>query len=643
MSLRATEFEARVWRAARDRLAKRPKLATEFIRRSWGRWFERFVLLLVGFALPIPVFIVAAQLGRVGFFKGGIIPDGGALIAPALLLFCLLIGVVWYLSGRNDATWALAQTLPFSDNEIARQRMWKSLRITLIAIAPLSVYHAMVIGHQRQAWGEALSWGLILAVADLSALGGTTLVIAVALGHWFHRSLRVLFLFKAIVLLTLICILPIRLAQPGFGPPVLTFEGRRLLWWPTGWPLAVFESVLQGDTTRAIGFLIAIGVLTGLGVAAAVTLIRRCTIREFAQGFADPQLLPIYMQDSVWGPTVVAEPSASSALEAAISKTQDTAVVDFLKLEMLDHPLPAAEARQEVLRGDFLRPLADEELGWIERILRLSFFQREQKLTDWMLIDGRYWTHIVACWWAAAWFSGLWFGVGAAWGRRAGPGPPMLIMAPILLISVALVVVSIATTVSVLISGWPGLLWTNSASKGLPVFAHLPVSACELSAIRQRLMLLKILVVLVLSAPVLIGIAWMNNANVWPVLIFAWKLGFTLFAIQSWWFLGWQLSGSFFGTLRFYIESIALLIGFLILSAMFLFNDQQVEWTGPGMILCAQAMTWWLGRTLDRPVLELTGAQMPQLHRSFMLEGLKSSKPSEATWSTDTPATELKA
>jgi hypothetical protein len=191
------------------------------------------------------------------------------------------------------------------------------------------------------------------------------------------------------------------------------------------------------------------------------------------------------------------------------------------------------------------------------------------------------------------------------------------------LISAALVVVNIVTTVSVLISGWPGLLWTNSASKGLPVFAHLPVSARELSAIRQRLMLLKILVVLVLASPVLSGIAWMNNADVWPVLKFCWKLGFTLFALQSWWFFGWQLSGSFFGTLRFYLESIALLIGCLILSFMFLFYDRGVEWTGSGMILCAQAMIWWLGRTLDRPVLELTGAPMPQQHRSFKLEGLK--------------------
>jgi hypothetical protein len=623
MSMRATEFEARVWRAARDRLAKRPKLATEFFRRSWGRWFERFVLLLVGFVLPIPVLIVAAQLGRAGFFKGGIISDGGALIAPALLIFCLLMNSVWYLSGRNDATWGLAQTLPFADDDIARQRMWKSLRIALTGIAPLSVYHATVIGLQRQAWGEALSWGPILAVADLLALGSIILIIAVTLGHWIHSSLRVLFLFKAIVLLTLLCILPIRFVQPAFGMARLTFEGRRLLWWPTGWPLAVFEAVLQGNTTRAIGFLIAIGVLTGLGIAAAVALIRRCAIREFAPGFGGPQLLPIYLHDSVWGPTVVAEPSVSSAWDTAITKTQESAGVDFPKLETLDKPLPAAEARQEVLRGDFLRPLADEELGWIERILRLSFFHREQKLIDWLLIDGRYWTHIVAFWWAVAWFTGLWFGVGAAWGRRAGPGPPMLIMAPILLISAALVVVNIVTTVSVLISGWPGLLWTNSASKGLPVFAHLPVSARELSAIRQRLMLLKILVVLVLASPVLSGIAWMNNADVWPALKFCWKLGFTLFALQSWWFFGWQLSGSFFGTLRFYLESIALLIGCLILSFMFLFYDRGVEWTGSGMILCAQAMIWWLGRTLDRPVLELTGAPMPQQHRSFKLEGLK--------------------
>ena len=38
MSLRATELEARIWRVARERMAKRPRLLAEYYRRRWGRW-----------------------------------------------------------------------------------------------------------------------------------------------------------------------------------------------------------------------------------------------------------------------------------------------------------------------------------------------------------------------------------------------------------------------------------------------------------------------------------------------------------------------------------------------------------------------------------------------------------------------------
>jgi len=71
MSLRATEFEARVWRVARERLAKRPKLLADYSRRRWGRWWEMFGLLLAGVALPVPVFSVAIQAARGVQFAGG--------------------------------------------------------------------------------------------------------------------------------------------------------------------------------------------------------------------------------------------------------------------------------------------------------------------------------------------------------------------------------------------------------------------------------------------------------------------------------------------------------------------------------------------------------------------------------------------
>lgn len=620
MSLRATELEARVWRVARERLAKRPRALADFYRRRWGRWWESFGLLLAGLALPVPVFSVAVQMARGVQFPGGQLDDGTSLVSAGMLLASYLFACIWHVSGRADRMWSLLQTQPFTDERIAEHWMvWRGC-FALVFSAPIAVFHAIVLNQAGFGWRPAMTWGTVLGAADLATLIATTLLIATAFGRWFHRTLRVIFVGKGIVLLTLLCIAPIQFVpRQGFA-----FVGRRLLWWPTGWPLAAFEAVLQADFVRAAWLLAAVALWSGIGFAAAITLIRGCEIREFGSSRISSQLWPLFERESVWGPTQSPEPRELSKWEAALSGQTQNQLVDLVKLETSDEPLPLDEARREVLRGEFLQPLDDDKLGWIEKVLRLSFFDRERTLTHWLLFDGRYWTRAVSAFWVCSWFAAMWFGCAGL--LRGGPAPPPWIVIPLVLVSVGIGVVTVLTTIFTIFVGWPGLIWLNSANKGLPLFAHLPVSPRELSALRQRVILLKLIIVLVLILPIFLGIAWMTGVPLWPMLKVLGKLAFSLFVVQSWWFIGWQLSGSFFRTLAFYATTITLLLGFCVPTVFLFVGDDHLEWAVPSMVLCAKLMSWLLGRTLDRPVFDLTGANMAQQNRGFSVQ-LKTSQP----------------
>jgi hypothetical protein len=181
-------------------------------------------------------------------------------------------------------------------------------------------------------------------------------------------------------------------------------------------------------------------------------------------------------------------------------------------------------------------------------------------------------------------------------------------------------IVTIATTAWTIFVGWPALIWLNSTNKGLPLFAHLPVSPRELSALRQRVILLKLIVILVLSAPIFTGISWFAGAPLWQTLKVLSKLAFVLFVVQSWWFIGWQLTGSFFRTIIFYVMTISLFLAYAVLTVFFMMGDDHLEWSMPLMVVCAKLMSWRLSRTLDRPVFDLVGANMARQNSGFSLQ-----------------------
>ena len=618
MSLRATEFEARVWRVARERLAKRPKLLADFSRRRWSRWWEMFGLFLAGIVLPVPIFSVAIQAAQGMQFFGGQIDHGTSLASAAVLMSSYAFALTWHAAGRSDGIWTILQTQPFSDARLARRWIMWRIGFAIVFAAPIAAFHAIVLNKTGIGWGPAMTWGTLLGAADLVTLMATTLLIAAAFGRWFHSTLRIVLVGAVLVILLLISVLPIQVL-PGVGPGLrLAFEGRRLLWWPTGWPLAAFEAVLQGDDVLAAWWLGAVCVWAGAGLAAAITLIRSCSIREFGTARTTSLLWPLFEQESVWGPTKNPEPRVMSKWEAALSGQSQNQIIDLVKLETSDDPLPAEEARREVLRGEFLRPLADEKLGWLEKVLQLSFFERERSLTHWLLIDGRYWTRAVTAWWACAWFTAIWFACGGL--LRGGPVPPPWVVVPLGLVTFALSIMTAVTTFWTIFVGWPALIWLNAANNGLPLFAHLPVSPRELSALRQRVVLLKLIVILVLSTPIFAGIAWATGQPLWPVLKVLSKLAFALFVVQSWWFIGWQLSGSFFCTVSFYVKTIVLFMAYTVLTVFFVIGDDHLEWSMPLMVLCAKLMSWLLSHTLDRPVFDLIGANMARQTNSFSLQ-----------------------
>ncbi len=616
MSLRATEFEARIWRSARERMAKRPRLLADYYRRRWGRWLEMCALLMAGISLPVPVFVVAIQMANGQFFRGGQVTDGMAFaMAAGTLGASFVFAWTWYHAAQTDGLWSIAMSSPFTDEAMARQWMLWRVGFAGVFVAPVTVFHAIVLSGPLGSWQSAMMWGTLIAVAEMATLISTTLLLAVVVGKWLHDWRWVIGMVLGFSVVTLLCVWPIQFLQPRG----VAFAGRRLLWWPTGWPLAAFESVLQADFLRATWLLVAVGVWSGAGFAAALRLIQSCSIRTFRRSGLTSQLWPLFEQQSVWGPVEEAPPRELSKWEQALGGGQQTPVVDFAKLETSDEPITAEEARREVLRGEFLQPLADEQLGWMEKVLLLSLFDRERQVAHGLMLDGRYWTRAVKAWWILCWTMAIWFGGILPFVPQIADLTVFLAI-PVILISFILAIATGILTLWVIFFGWPGWIWTNSANKSLPIFAHLPISPRELSALRQRVILLKLVVVLVVLAPVLIGFAWINGVAWWPVLKVTVKLTFVLFVVQSWWFIVWQLSGSFFRTLGFYFSTISLLLVDIVLAVFFLMGDEHLEWSVPSMVLCAKLMSWLLSRTLDRPVFDLTGANMAQQHRSFSLQ-----------------------
>lgn len=615
MSLRATEFEARIWRSARERMTKRPRLLADYYRRRWGRWLEMLAMLMAGISLPVPVFVVAIQLANGQFFPGGQVTDGMAfMMAAGTLGASFLFAWTWYHAAQTDGLWSITIASPFSDEAMARHwLLWRG-GLAVVFVAPVTVFHAIVLSGPLGGWQLAMMWGTLIAVAEMATLISTTLLLATIVGKWLHDWRWVIGMVLGLSVVTLLCVWPIQFLQPRG----VAFAGRRLLWWPTGWPLAAFESILQADFLRATWLLVAVGVWSGAGFAAALRLIQSCSIRTFRRSGLTSQLWPLFDQQSVWGPVEEALPRELSKWEQALVGGQQAPVADFVKLQTSDEPISVEDARREVLRGEFLQPLADEQLGWMEKVLLLSLFDRERQLAHGLMLDGRYWTRAVKVWWIACWASAVWFGGVLPLVQRGRAD--FIIVMPIVLVSAGLGVAALLSTLWLIFAGWPGWMWTNSANKSLPIFAHLPISPRELSALRQRVTLLKLVVLLAVVAPVLIGFTWINGAAWWPVLKVAVKLAFVLFVAQTWWFIVWQLSGSFFRTLSFYISTISLLLVEVVLAVFFLMGDEYLEWTTPSMVLCAKLMSWLLGRTLDRPVFDLTGANTAQQHRSFSLQ-----------------------
>ena len=619
MSLRATEFESRIWRSARERMGKRTRLLADYYRRRWGRWLEMCSLLMAGISLPVPVFVVAVQLANGQFLQGGQVTDEMAFVMSAGTLGASCIFAwTWYQAAQADGLWSIAMASPFSDSVMARYWMLWRVGFAGVFVAPLTVFHAIVLSGPLGGWQSAMMWGTLIAVAEMGTLISTTLLLAVVIGKRLHDWRWVFGLSSGLSVVTLLSVWPIQILQPRG----IAFAGRRLLWWPTGWPLAAFESVLQADFVTAVWFLVAVGVWSVAGFAAALRLIQDCSIREFRKSRLASQLCPLFDQPSIWGPVEESAPRELSKWEQALGGGQQAPTIDFAKLETSDEPISADEARSEVLRGEFLQPFADERLGWMEKVLLLSLFGRERQVAQGLMLDGRYWTRAVKVWWIVCWTAAVWFGglLPVIVGMQRPGRDSLLVVIPTVVISGGLGITGVLTTIWIIFFGWPGWMWTNGANKSLPIFAHLPVSPRELSALRQRVILLKLVVLLVVLAPVLIGFAWFTGAALWPILKVTAKVAFVLFVVQSWWFIVWQLSGSFFRTVGFYLTTISLLLGYVVLAVFFLMGDEHLEWSVPSMVLCAKLMSWLLGRTLDRPVFDLTGANIAQQHRGFSLQ-----------------------
>lgn len=610
MSLRAPEFEARVWRAARERLSRRPKLLTEFNRYRWGRWMDGIAGTVLVLLLCSPVLGVALMAANANVFVGGVLVGTPAWLALIMIFLAMLITNAWRQKGRELPDWMLAALLPLMDRSVGRGWLIRAASMSLVFVAPLGAYHATALHLSGLPLWSATLWGLAAAVGHPLCLIATVMVFARWLARWFQSLLGMSWLTTWILILAIACALPIQ-----WGPAGLMIETRHWLWWPTGWPWLLFESAAQGDHVRSAilcGLILIYGVV---GFVAAHSLLRRCEIREFTQD-ENASSVPLFREDSIWGGTASSQPATRGRLEEVLTSAGPQMGPDFVQLVVSHQPISVEEARKEVLSGSFLQPWPDEQIGLFERLMLMTFVRRERRLADCLMVDGHYWTQLLIGWWAVLWGSVL-----VSWLTRwMAQAVPLWLVVALGLISILLGFAAFLLTIAVVFLGWPALIWTNSQNRGLPLSAYLPVSHRELQMLRVRVILLKLFAVVLVALPVAASVAMFGQVAFWPILVVIGKLSAGVLVLQSWWFLTWQPSGpSLFRKAGFYVEAISLLLTTLVLGVFLLIGDENAAWAAPAMVFCGKLASYRLDRVLDRPIFELLGCNLSQQNRSFVL------------------------
>lgn len=612
MSLRATELETRVRRAALERLARRPKLLADYSGRRWGRWVEGLGIGVLCVLLPTPVFAVAIMAARLLWFDAnGQLDPNVYWLAPLLMFVALLFAASWRQQSRRLPEWNLAALFPIDEQTLARAWLWRVFGFGLVLVVPLAMFHTMALsGGGEPPWSATL-WGLSAALSHPLCVFASVALFARWGERFFRSALRTSWLATLSVLAALATAAPIRWI-PFVG---LQMETRHWLWWPTGWPWLLFESASQGQHVLAMGLLAAIGLYALAGFESVLALVRRCDIREFTLD-ASGTLEPLFQRESIWGATTSIAPPIRGALSKALAgSTQPIEMPDMLSLEVSDQPMSAADARKEVLSGEFLQPWPDERLGWFERLLLATFVRRERHLADCLMLDGHFWSHLLIGWSVV-----LWAAAASAWGaRQLIPGFPPWVGVIAILVTALLGFAAFLLTFAAVFQGWPGLIWNNSQSRALPLSAYLPISHRELQMLRVRAILLKLIVLSVIASPLFLSLAFVNGA-MWPVATYFGKLFACVLVFQSWWFLTWQPQGpSFFRMVRFYFEVILLLVVNCGLSVFLLFDDAGAAWAAPAMVCVAKLTSYLFERALDRPTIELLGCNVNPQNRSFKL------------------------
>ncbi|MFM9963245.1 MAG: hypothetical protein ACKV2Q_18710 [Planctomycetaceae bacterium] len=613
MSLRATELESRVRRAALERLARRPKLLADYSRRRWGRWVEGVGTGVLCVLLPTPVFAVAIMAAKVEWIVNGELKSSLYWLSPTMMFVALLLAAGWRQQSRRLPEWNLAALLPIDERALAQSWMWRMFGFAMVFVAPLAVFHTQVLTDAGQPPWSATMWGLSTAVGhSLCAIASVALLVRWC-GGCFRSTLRTSWLLTLIVLAALVTAAPLRWV-PLVG---LQMETRHWLWWPTGWPWLLFESASQGQHTMAAGLLAAIGLYALAGFESALALLRRCDIREFTLD-ANGTLEPLFQRESIWGATISVEPLRPNGTLSKLltGSTQPIEIPEMLSLEVSDQPMSAADARKEVLSGAFLQPWPDERLGLFERLLLATFVRRERMLADCLMLDGHFWSHLLIGWSVV-----LWTAAGSAWvARHLMRGVPVWIVVIVVLVSSLLGFAAFLLTFAAMFQGWPGLIWNNAQNKALPLSAYLPISHRELQMLRVRVILLKLITLSVVASPLLLSLAVVNGGALWPIATTVGKLFAGVLVFQSWWFLTWQPQGpSFFRMVWFYFEVIFLLIVTIGLSVFLLFDNADAAWAAPAMVCVAKLTSFLFERALDRPTIELLGSTVNPQNRSFVL------------------------
>ena len=617
MSLRATELESRVRRAALERLACRPKLLADYSRRRWGRWIEGLGTGVLCVLLPVPVFAVAFMLGRANWLVNWQLKPNLHWLAPTMTFVALFLAACWRQQSRRMPEWNLAALFPISERSLARSWLWRMFGFAMVFVVPLSVFHATVlsgVGHPR--WIAAL-WGLSAAVGHPLCVIASVALLARWCGGFFQSPLRTCWPAALTVVAALTS------ATPQWGPRAgWQLETHNWLWWPTGWPWLLFESAAQGQHALAAGLLAAIGLYALAGLESVFALLRRCDICEFTLDESGT-LEPLFQRESIWGAAPTFVPPVRGSLGRVLDEApQPIQVPDLLSLSLAasDQPLSAEAARKEVLSGEFWQPWPDERLGWFERLLLATFVRRERQVADCLMLDGDYWSHLLLGWSVV-----FWAAVASVWGTQQlfqfvlGAW----IWKILLLVSVPLSFIALLLTIITMFQGWPGLIWNNSQSRALPLSAYLPISHRELQLLRVRVILLKLLMLSVIAAPLflLLSLVVGNGGVLWPVATFIGKLFACVLVFQSWWFLTWQPQcPSYFRKVCLYGGGIFLLVVNLGLTVTLIYGGADAAWAAPAMVCVAKLTSFLFDRALDRPTIELLGCTVNPQSRSFVLD-----------------------